>query len=103
MLTRAGSNLKCAVYGDTHTAVEKTNFGGQDLGGGGLTYIKNSSGWSKAELVVPTTPDGYELVFGPTGGANNAAGVSVAVSSLLNKSNAALLVHGFRFLEPIRR
>jgi hypothetical protein len=23
------SNLKCAAYGDVHTAAEKTNFGGQ--------------------------------------------------------------------------
>ncbi|PPQ82096.1 hypothetical protein CVT25_014342 [Psilocybe cyanescens] len=70
------SNLKCAVYADTHTAAEKTNFGGQQLEAlpAGLTFIQDSSGFSSKTLVDPATPDGYELVFGPTNGANNAPG-----------------------------
>ncbi|KAF7354383.1 hypothetical protein MVEN_01127100 [Mycena venus] len=82
------SNLKCAAYGDIHTAAEKTNFGGQASYPPGtqcfpflvgnetipLTYITQSSGWGLDSLVDPTTPDGYEPVFGPTGGANNAPG-----------------------------
>ncbi|KAF8142865.1 hypothetical protein K438DRAFT_1768600 [Mycena galopus ATCC 62051] len=74
------SNLKCAAYGDTHTAVEKTNFGDQasypQVGNETvpLTYITQSSGWGLDSLLDPDTPDGYELVFGPTGGANNAPG-----------------------------
>lgn len=58
--------------------MEKTNFGGQQLAPppAGLTFIQQSSGYSSATLVDPTTPEGYELVFGPTNGANNAPGVS---------------------------
>ncbi|KIK61867.1 hypothetical protein GYMLUDRAFT_72930 [Collybiopsis luxurians FD-317 M1] len=70
------SNLKCALYGDVHDASEKTNFGGQQLypAPGGLDYIQQSSGWAAKSLVDPATPAGYDLVFGPTGGANNAPG-----------------------------
>ncbi|PPR02255.1 hypothetical protein CVT26_011723 [Gymnopilus dilepis] len=70
------SNLKCALYADVHSASEKLNFGGQQLAPppAGLTYIQDSSGWSSKTLVDPPTPDGYELVFGPTNGANNAPG-----------------------------
>ncbi|KAJ7690901.1 hypothetical protein B0H14DRAFT_848414 [Mycena olivaceomarginata] len=74
------SNLKCAAYGDLHKASEKTNFGGQasysQVGNETvpLTYITQSSGYGLASLVDPDTPEGYELVFGPTGGANNAPG-----------------------------
>ncbi|KAF8217198.1 hypothetical protein K438DRAFT_2082563 [Mycena galopus ATCC 62051] len=74
------SNLKCAAYGDIHNATEKTNFGGQasysQVGNETvpLTYITQSSGWGLDKLLDPATPDGYDLVFGPTGGANNAPG-----------------------------
>jgi hypothetical protein len=70
------SNLKCALYGDVHTAAEKTNFGGQQSypAPGPLTYIQDSSGWSAVALVDPPTPAGYSLVYGPTDGANNAPG-----------------------------
>ncbi|KAJ7698061.1 hypothetical protein B0H17DRAFT_1197044 [Mycena rosella] len=74
------SNLKCAAYGDIHSAAEKTNFGGQasypQVGNATvpLTYITQSSGFATKNLVDPDTPEGYELVFGPTGGANNAPG-----------------------------
>ncbi|KAF9442645.1 hypothetical protein P691DRAFT_764987 [Macrolepiota fuliginosa MF-IS2] len=70
------SNLKCAVYADVHTAAEKTNFGGQQLKPPPepLVYIQNSSGYAAKTLVDPPVPDGYELVFGPTNGANNAPG-----------------------------
>ncbi|KAF8054343.1 hypothetical protein FPV67DRAFT_1131368 [Lyophyllum atratum] len=70
------SNLKCAVYGDIHAAAEKTNRGGQQSiePPSGLTYIQNSSGWAAKTLADPATPDGYEIVFGPTNGANNAPG-----------------------------
>ncbi|KAJ7676729.1 hypothetical protein DFH06DRAFT_1266209 [Mycena polygramma] len=74
------SNLKCAAYGDIHNVTEKTNFGGQSsypqVGNETvpLTFITQSSGWAIISLVDPAPPDGYELVFGPTGGANNAPG-----------------------------
>ncbi|KAG6901664.1 hypothetical protein C0995_009445 [Termitomyces sp. Mi166 len=70
------SNLKCAAYGDVHSAAEKTNFGGQQLEAApaGLSYIQQSSGWAADALADPKMPDGYELVFGPTDGANNAPG-----------------------------
>ncbi|KIM37622.1 hypothetical protein M413DRAFT_20272 [Hebeloma cylindrosporum] len=73
---RETSNLKCAVYADVHTAAEKTNLGGQQLEAppAGLTYIQQSSGYSSKTLVDPADPEGYELVFGPTNGANNAPG-----------------------------
>jgi hypothetical protein len=43
-----------------------------------VPYITQSSGWrlDQDEVLDPETPDGYELVFGPTGSANNAPGVS---------------------------
>ncbi|KAF8154947.1 hypothetical protein B0H34DRAFT_676632 [Crassisporium funariophilum] len=70
------SNLKCALYSDTHTAAEKTNFGGQQLEAppAALSFIQQSSGYSSKTLVEPADPEGYELVFGPTNGANNAPG-----------------------------
>ncbi|KAF7304180.1 hypothetical protein MIND_00650100 [Mycena indigotica] len=74
------SNLKCAAYGDIHNATEKTNFGGQpsypQVGNETvpLTFITQSSGYAANALVNPATPDGYEFVFGPTNGANNAPG-----------------------------
>ncbi|KAF5346472.1 hypothetical protein D9756_010062 [Leucocoprinus leucothites] len=71
-----GSNLKCAAYGDVHTAAEKTNMGGQQLEPlpAPLVYIQNSSGYASTTLLDPPAPEGYELTFGPTGGANNAPG-----------------------------
>ncbi|KAJ7224730.1 hypothetical protein B0H12DRAFT_1149927 [Mycena haematopus] len=74
------SNLKCAAYGDVHAADEKLNFGGQasypQVGNESvpLTFITQSSGWAVDSLVDPDAPDGYELIFGPTDGANNAPG-----------------------------
>jgi len=74
------SNLKCAAYGDLHSAAEKTNFGGQSLypqvGNETvpLNFITQSSGWGLDSLVDPADPEGFELVFGPTDGANNAPG-----------------------------
>ncbi|TFK20799.1 hypothetical protein FA15DRAFT_759121 [Coprinopsis marcescibilis] len=83
------SNLKCAIYGDIHTAEEKTNFGGQKsyptlayLKCGHitpappppLTYIQHSTGWALRDLVEPEVPEGYEYVFGPIDAANNANG-----------------------------
>jgi hypothetical protein len=75
-LDQGSSNLKCAVYADVHTAAEKTNLGGQQLAPppAGLTYIQQSSGYAVKKLVDPAVPDGYELVFGPIDGANNAPG-----------------------------
>lgn len=71
------SNLKCALFADVATAAEKTNFGGQQSypPPAPLTYIQDSSGYAAA-FVIPPLPNGYELVYGPTGGANNAPGVS---------------------------
>ncbi|KAF8805644.1 hypothetical protein BYT27DRAFT_7258024 [Phlegmacium glaucopus] len=70
------SNLKCVLYADIHTAAEKTNFGGQqsEPAPADLTYIQQSSGYAAKTLVEPAVPDGYEYVFGPTNGANNAPG-----------------------------
>ncbi|KAF8798617.1 hypothetical protein BYT27DRAFT_7228349 [Phlegmacium glaucopus] len=70
------SNLKCVLYADIHTAAEKTNFGGQQSEPlpAPLTFIQQSSGYSAKTLVDPADPSGYELVFGPTNGANNAPG-----------------------------
>ncbi|KAK7051024.1 hypothetical protein VNI00_005136 [Paramarasmius palmivorus] len=70
------SNLKCAIYGDIHSAAEKTNTGGQQQMPlpWGLTYIQQSSGYGLTALVDPATPEDYELVFGPNAGANNAPG-----------------------------
>ncbi|KAF8337155.1 hypothetical protein F5887DRAFT_1244600 [Amanita rubescens] len=70
------SNLKCVAYADIHTANEKTNWGGQqsEPQPAPLTYIQRSSGYALTALANPPTPDGYELVFGPTDGANNAPG-----------------------------
>ncbi|EEB99797.1 hypothetical protein MPER_00430, partial [Moniliophthora perniciosa FA553] len=66
----------CTIYGDVHTADEKTNRGGQQLypAPGGLTYIQESSGYALKSLVDPDIPEGYEHVFGPLDGANNAPG-----------------------------
>ncbi|EAU87109.1 hypothetical protein CC1G_05798 [Coprinopsis cinerea okayama7 len=73
---REQSNLKCALYGDVHTEAEKTNFGNQQSypEPAPLIYIQQSSGWAAKTLVEPEDPEGYELVFGPTNGANNAPG-----------------------------
>ncbi|KAF8626637.1 hypothetical protein AX15_004777 [Amanita polypyramis BW_CC] len=70
------SNLKCVAYGDIHTASEKTNRGGQqsETPPAPVTYIQQSGGYAVSSLVNPETPDGYEFVFGPTNGANNAPG-----------------------------
>ncbi|KAG5642425.1 hypothetical protein DXG03_002799 [Asterophora parasitica] len=70
------SNLKCALFADIYTAADKTNRGGQQLTPppAGLTYIQQSTGWAANALADPDTPDGYELVFGPVYGANNAPG-----------------------------
>ncbi|KAF5365183.1 hypothetical protein D9758_005340 [Tetrapyrgos nigripes] len=71
------SNLKCAAYADVHYSAEKTNIGGQQLEElpHDSTYIQRSSGYaSLTNVAEPEIPDGYELVFGPTDGANNAPG-----------------------------
>ncbi|TFK64471.1 hypothetical protein BDN72DRAFT_774517 [Pluteus cervinus] len=68
--------FKCAAYADIQTAAEKTNHGGQQLlpPPAGKTYIQASVGYGVTTLDNPPVPDGYEFVFGPTNGANNAAG-----------------------------
>ena len=87
------------MYADVHSAAEKTNRGGQQLAPppAGLTYIQQSSGYALKKLVDPAVPDGYELVFGPKNGANNAP----EVRRLLSKPRVIMLivistVHGFR-------
>jgi len=72
------SNLKCSLFADFHIASEKTNCGGQQQQPkpAGKTYMQKSSGYALADLPEPAVPDGYEKVFGPTNGANNAPGVS---------------------------
>jgi hypothetical protein len=71
------------VYADVHKASEKVNRGGQQLepSPAGLTFIQQSTGWAAKSLVDPETPEGFELVFGPTNGANNAPGVCLASMS----------------------
>ncbi|TFK64469.1 hypothetical protein BDN72DRAFT_963186 [Pluteus cervinus] len=68
--------IKCAAYGDIHTAAEKTNFGDQQLLPlpAGKTYVQQSVGYAADSLADPPIPDGYEFVFLPTNGANNAPG-----------------------------
>jgi hypothetical protein len=81
------SNLKCVLYADVHTAVEKTDFGGQQSEPlpAGLTYIQDSSGFAANTLVEPDVPAGYEFIFGPSDGANSAPGVSFhLISSYLH-------------------
>ncbi|KAJ7224174.1 hypothetical protein GGX14DRAFT_424590 [Mycena pura] len=68
------SNLKCVAYGDVHTAVEKTNFGGEQQLSSLPTIIQQSSGYASLLVEQPPVPEGYELVFGPSSAANNAPG-----------------------------
>jgi hypothetical protein len=72
------SNLKCSLFADFHIASEKTNCGGQQQQPkpAGLTYMQKSSGYAVADMPEPAVPAGFELVYGPTDGANNAPGVS---------------------------
>ncbi|TFK67817.1 hypothetical protein BDN72DRAFT_770244, partial [Pluteus cervinus] len=74
--TTYNPQIKCAAYGDIHTAAEKTNFGGQQLlpSPAGTSYIQQSVGHAADSLAEPSVPDGYTFVFGPTNGANNAPG-----------------------------
>lgn len=91
------SNLKCVAYADVHTANEKTNWGGQQSLSppAPLTYIQQSSGYALTALADPPTPDGYDLVFGPTDGANNAPGVCNTINAWGDKAYFWSLVHGF--------
>lgn len=93
------SNLKCALYGDIHTAAEKTNKGGQqsEAPPAGLTYIQHSSGYAAKTLADPASPPGYELVFGPTDGANNAPGVCVPEIDIRFLMLIISIVHGLCF------
>ncbi|KAF8641400.1 hypothetical protein AX16_010019 [Volvariella volvacea WC 439] len=70
------TTLKCALYGDIHTAEEKTNRGNQQLlpRPAGLTYIQESSGWASTHEFQQPIPEGYELIFGPINSANDASG-----------------------------
>ncbi|TFK70891.1 hypothetical protein BDN72DRAFT_500502 [Pluteus cervinus] len=71
----SGPLLKCALYSTNQDVSLKQNFGGQQLlpPPAGTTYVQQSSGWL-AKAYSPPTLDGYELVFGPVNGANNAPG-----------------------------
>ncbi|KAI8803374.1 hypothetical protein BJ742DRAFT_503250 [Cladochytrium replicatum] len=80
VLNSEKSNLKCAIYGDVHTAVEKTNFGGQQSypEPHDKTCITHSTGWQRKDLRTfknPATPWGYALTFGPLTAANIAPGI----------------------------
>ncbi|CAK5283446.1 unnamed protein product [Mycena citricolor] len=101
------SNLKCVAYGDIHTAAEKVNFGGQtsypQVGNETvpLTFITQSSGWGLDALVEPEDPEGYQLVFGPTNGANNAPGyMGFAFLDKYDVDACALLCNG-RGADPV--
>ncbi|TFK61627.1 hypothetical protein BDN72DRAFT_435270 [Pluteus cervinus] len=89
--TNLPSTLKCALFAQIHTSIEKTNFGGQQLlpnqsgglGGvpnqsGGLTYIEDSRGYKKRIPPPLRIPRGYELVFGPTDRGINLAPGTIA-------------------------
>ena len=99
------SNLKCVAYAEIHTADEKTNWGGQQSlpPPAPVTYIQQSSGYALTSLVNPPTPDGYELVFGPTDGANIAPGVSSACISRRDTTHLKISVHGLRVSRQVRR
>ena len=76
--------VRCAAYTAAHSGSEKTNFGGQQLlpPPAGKSYVQQSTGYaldSVSGLANPTTPAGYQLVFGPTTGANTSPGVSSCV------------------------
>jgi len=77
------SNLKCVLFADFHSSSEKTNCGGQQLEPepAGKTYMQKSSGYALSDFAEPEVPAGFELVFGPTNGANNAPGVSIVTVS----------------------
>ncbi|KAK1233101.1 hypothetical protein PQX77_003741 [Marasmius sp. AFHP31] len=61
------STLKCAAFGDVHTAEEKT-FQGENG-----SYIQHSSGWALERVTQEAIAvEGYEQVFGPVDAANNA-------------------------------
>lgn len=101
------SNLKCVAYADIHDASEKINFGGQasypqvDNNTVPLTYITQSSGWGLQSLIDPADPDGYSLVYGPTGGANNAPGyMGFAFIDKYDVNACAQLCNG-RGIDPV--
>ena len=98
------SNLKCVAYADIHTANEKTNWGGQQSlpSPAPVTYIQQSSGYALTSLVNPPTPDGYELVFGPTDGANIAPGVSTTCISRRETAQLEFAVHGLCVSRQVR-
>ncbi|KAF7308869.1 hypothetical protein MKEN_01087100 [Mycena kentingensis (nom. inval.)] len=72
------SNMRCVLYGDVHTAAEKTNFGGIDQHDTLLPSlriaIQDSVGYALSSVDQPVEPEGYKLVFGPLSAANNAPG-----------------------------
>ena len=66
------SILKCAAFGDVHTADEKT-FQGENG-----SYIQHSTGWAlEGATQEAIAVEGYEQVFGPANAANNAPHVSL--------------------------
>ncbi|KAF7356530.1 Fruit-body specific protein a [Mycena venus] len=70
------SNLKCVVFGDVHTADEKTDYWNRQLSvqPNETISIVNSSGYASLASTELAAPEGYELVFGPISAANNAPG-----------------------------
>ncbi|KAJ7813641.1 hypothetical protein B0H13DRAFT_2141735 [Mycena leptocephala] len=70
------SNLRCVLFGDVHTAAEKTDYGNRYLAAQPSegASIQNSSGYASLAVMEPTAPEGYTLVFGPVSAANNAPG-----------------------------
>ncbi|KAJ6518882.1 hypothetical protein C8R45DRAFT_1048064 [Mycena sanguinolenta] len=71
------SNLKCVLFSDTHTADEKIYWNQQLADQSNKTTsvsFRNSSGFASLATTELPPPPGYELVFGPIGAANNAAG-----------------------------
>ncbi|KAJ7879909.1 hypothetical protein B0H14DRAFT_3769661 [Mycena olivaceomarginata] len=72
------SNLKCVLYGDVHTAEEKTDYWNRQLmaqpNETTSISIQYSSGYASLATTERAPPEGYELVFGPISAANNAPG-----------------------------
>lgn len=100
------SNLACALYGDIHTAAEKTNFGGQQQKPlpEPLTQIRQSTGWALRAFPTPDTPAGYSPASGPLNAANEAPAYMVSLRSSLTSSfsfsSAHCLVFSFVFRLP---
>ncbi|KAF8654312.1 hypothetical protein AX16_003539 [Volvariella volvacea WC 439] len=104
ILDQLGSNLKCAMFGDIHQAAAKIYWGGQQSypAPAETTYIKHSSAYALQQgFLTPNRPYTYDLIFGPTNGANNAPGyMGFALLSAYDTDACANLCNG-RAADPV--